>query len=55
MAYSFKGSCYLLCETCATRIFREAKLHTHTQTAVHVEIEQNLISAYLSTIGMLDD
>ncbi len=45
---------YLLCETCAKRIFRDAQQHPYTQTAVHAEIERNLISAYLSSIGKLD-
>ncbi len=46
---------YLLCETCAKRIFRDAQRNPYTQTAVHAEIEKNLINAYLSSIGKLDD
>ncbi len=45
---------YLLCETCAKQIFRDAQKHPYTQTAAHAEIEKNLISAYLSYIGKLN-
>ncbi len=46
---------YFLCETCARRIFHDAKLHPYTQTEVHAAIEKNLISAYLASAGKLDD
>jgi hypothetical protein len=46
---------YFLCETCARRIFRDAQKNPYTQTPIHAEIERNLISAYLSSVGKLDD
>ncbi len=41
---------YLLCETCARRIFQDAQKNPYTQTPLHAAIERNLISAYLSFI-----
>ncbi len=46
---------YFLCETCAKRILREAKIHPYTKTALHAEIEKNLINGYLSSVGKLED
>jgi hypothetical protein len=37
---------YFLCEPCARRIFEDAQKNPYTQTAVHTEIERNLIIAY---------
>jgi hypothetical protein len=46
---------YLLCETCAGQIFRDAKKNPYTQTPLHAEIERNLIAAYLAHPGKLND
>ncbi|MDO9303686.1 MAG: hypothetical protein Q7T89_20030 [Anaerolineales bacterium] len=37
---------YFLCETCAKYIFKEAEKNPYTQTPLHADIEQNLITAY---------
>jgi hypothetical protein len=37
---------YLLCETCAKYIFKEAQKHPYVQTPLHANIEKNLIAAY---------
>lgn len=45
---------YLLCETCAARIFQDAQKNPYTQTPLHAAIERNLKSAYLSFITNTD-
>lgn len=45
---------YLLCETCARRIFQDAQKKPYTQTPLHAAIERNLISAYISFIKNTD-
>ena len=45
---------YLLCETCARRIFQDAQKNPYTQTPLHGAIERNLKSAYLAFITNTD-
>jgi hypothetical protein len=45
---------YLLCETCAVRIFQDAQKNPYTQTPLHAAIERNLRFAYLSFITNTD-
>jgi hypothetical protein len=45
---------YLLCETCAAQIFRDAQKNPYTQTPVHAEIERTLIAGYHAFLGKLD-
>jgi hypothetical protein len=45
---------YLLCETCAKYIFKEAQKNPYQQTQKHTDIEQNLIVAYHKHLASLD-
>ncbi len=45
---------YLLCETCATFLFKEAQKNPYQQTPLHADIEQNLIAAYHEHLMSLD-
>jgi len=45
---------YFLCETCAKYIFKEAQKNPYKQTAIHADIEQNLITAYQKHLMSLD-
>jgi len=45
---------YLLCETCARRIFQDSQKNPYRQTPVHDAIERNLKSAYLSFVTNTD-
>jgi hypothetical protein len=45
---------YLLCETCAAYIFKEAKKNPYQQTPLHAVIERNLIDAYQKHLSSLD-
>jgi hypothetical protein len=46
---------YFLCESCASRIFKDAQKNPYTQTSVHAEIERNLIIAYHAHVGKLNN
>ncbi len=46
---------YFLCEKCARQIFRDAQKNPYTQTAVHAEIERNLILAYRAHLGRMNN
>ena len=45
---------YLLCETCANFIFKEAEKNPYKQTPLHADIEQNLTAAYHKYLASLD-
>jgi hypothetical protein len=45
---------YLLCETCAHFVFKEAEKNPYKQTPLHAEIEQNLTAAYHKHLASLD-
>jgi hypothetical protein len=44
---------YFLCEICAGKIFRAAKINPYQQTPLHNEIECNLIAAYHDYVNKL--
>jgi hypothetical protein len=45
---------YLLCETCANFIFKEAEKSPYKQTPLHADIERNLTAAYHKHLASLD-
>jgi hypothetical protein len=45
---------YFLCQKCATYIFDQAQKHPYRETALHTDIEQNLIAAYHKHLASLD-
>lgn len=45
---------YLLCETCATKIFKAAEKNPYQQIPLHDDIERNLIAAYRKHLTSLD-
>lgn len=45
---------YLLCETCAEYIHKEAKKNPYQQTPLHADIERNLTDAYHKHLASLD-
>ena len=45
---------YLLCGRCAGKIMSDAKKNPHKETALHAEIEKNLVEAYKQYIRTLN-
>ena len=45
---------YLLCSQCAKKIFRDTERNPRQQTALHADIEANLIKAYQNHFHSLD-
>jgi hypothetical protein len=45
---------YLLCEVCATQIFKAAEKNPYQQIPLHNDIERNLIAAYHQHLTSLD-